>query len=245
MGDTSALLAALDMARLTRLARAGDMARECERVLANTGDNVVSELLRGTLAFYEWDHYPQGDVFDPISHSQFYYHAHPQNERPDEHGHFHTFLRPRGMPAGIAPARVPDYAPCASPDDALSHLVAIAMDRAGRATKLFTTNRWVTAETWYTAPDVIAMLDGFKVDHTKPSWPVNLWISNMLILFRPQIEALLLARDAEAARQGADDLSRDFYEDRDLEVLSETAISVDAQIAAIQAELRRRRAAAE
>ena len=52
------------------------------------------------------------------------------------------------------------------------------------------TNRWVTAEAWYKAEDVIAMLEQFKMDHGFPSWPVNLMISEMLVLFRPQIEGL-------------------------------------------------------
>ena len=176
---------------LRRMEDAAQTIEECERVLANAGDNVVSELLRNSSAFYEWDHYPQGDVFDPIHHSQYYYHAHPQEERPDEHGHFHLFLRPGGMPAGVLPAPVPDYAPSPVPEDALSHLIAIAMSRAGEPVKLFTTNRWVTAETWYRAADVIAMLDRFRIDHARPSWPVNMWVSAMLQLFRPQIEHLL------------------------------------------------------
>jgi len=238
--DAMRWIAPVSASLLRRMNHAADRVEECERVLGNGGDNVVSELLRPGPAFYEWDHYPQGDVFDSVSHSQYYYHAHPQEERPHEHGHFHLFLRPRGMPAQIRPAPVPDYAPCAVPDDALSHLVAVAMNRAGEPVKLFTTNRWVTAETWYMAPDVIAMLDRFRIDHARPSWPVNLWISNLLILFRPQIEHLLLERDAVAKAQGAASPARDFYEDREFEVLSQMDISVERQIAAIRTEMRRR-----
>lgn len=238
--DALRWIAPVSVSVLRRMSHAADRLEECERVLGNGGDNVVSELLRGGPAFYEWDHYPQGDVFDPVSHSQYYYHAHPQEERPHEHGHFHLFLRPRGMPAQVRPAPVPDYAPCAVPDDALSHLVAIAMSRAGEPVKLFTTNRWVTAETWYAAPDVIAMLDRFRIDHARPSWPLNIWISNMPILFRPQIEHLLLERDAVARAEGAVSPARDFYEDRDFEVLSQLDIALDRQIAAIRSEMRRR-----
>jgi hypothetical protein len=43
---------------------AGQQVVEIYRVLAKTGDNVVGELLRGTDTFFEWDHYPKGDVYD-------------------------------------------------------------------------------------------------------------------------------------------------------------------------------------
>ena len=32
-----------------------------------------------------------------------------------------------------------------------AHVVAISMDKKGYASKMFTTNRWVTDETWYDA----------------------------------------------------------------------------------------------
>ena len=72
----------LDMAtqpvkRLRMMLAAGEEVQEVERVLGRTGDNVVSEVLRGHPTFYEWDHYPKGDVFDGKSHSQYFYHAHP------------------------------------------------------------------------------------------------------------------------------------------------------------------------
>ena len=37
---------------------------DCVRVLARTGDNVVSEVLRGCGTFTEWEHYPAEDVYD-------------------------------------------------------------------------------------------------------------------------------------------------------------------------------------
>ena len=95
---------------------AGERIGECYRVLAKTDDNIVGELLKGEGTFYEWNHYPDGDVYDRDSHSQYYYHAHAAGERRGEHGHFHAFLRPGGMPPGIAPAPVADYVPPDDPD---------------------------------------------------------------------------------------------------------------------------------
>lgn len=225
---------AIPLGDLEAMRDAGARIRECCWVLAKTNDNIVGELLKGEGTFYEWNHYPDGDVFDHESHSQYYYHAHPAGERPGEHGHFHVFLRPKGMPDGIAPARVPDFEPPEDPDDALCHLVAISMNPQGFPIKLFTTNRWVTGEVWYTAADVCRLLPYFAIDHAQPSWPVNIWITNMLILFRPQIRELVVARDAavEAWRRGHS--SNNVYEDRDLEVTSDLAIDVDRQIAAVE-----------
>ncbi|MBL8504614.1 MAG: hypothetical protein JNL78_14335, partial [Rhodocyclaceae bacterium] len=123
-------------------------------------------------------------------------------------------------------------------EEALSHLVAIAMDDYGYPTGLFTVNRWVTGDAWYAADDVIGMLDCFEVDHANPSWPANRWITAMLRLFRPQIEALILARDATLAEWMRTHPGKDAYEDRDLEITSQIAISVDEQIAAVEAALK-------
>lgn len=111
------------------------------------------------------NHYPDGDVYDHETHGQYYYHAH----RDDEHGHFHLFLRPKGMPSGIKPAAVEDFEEPKAQNDALSHLIAISMDEFGRPKALFTTNRWVTAEYWYGCEDVIRMLD-----HLRSTMPIRL-----------------------------------------------------------------------
>jgi len=230
--------AALPRARLREMAAAGRRILEVYRVLGRTGDNVVGEILRDTGTFFEWDHYPKGDAYDAETHAQYYYHSHPLALRGGEHGHFHTFLRPKGMPRNVGPADVPGFAPPAGDNDALSHLIAISMDRDGVPTRLFTTNRWVTGETWYAAADVVAMLGRFRIDRARPSWPTNIWITAMLRLFRPQIAALLRRRDAAVADWRRRHPERDAFEDRALEIASVADISVDAQIAAVEAALR-------
>ncbi|MGH6619093.1 MAG: DUF6969 family protein [Alphaproteobacteria bacterium] len=224
---------ALSQKDLEEMRDAGDRIRECYRVLAKTDDNIVGELLKGAETFYEWNHYPDGDVYDRDSHSQYYYHAHAAGERPGEHGHFHAFLRPKGMPAGIEPAYVQDYGPPEDPDDALSHLVAISMDPKGFPIKLFTTNRWVTGEIWYAGSDVCRLLPYFAIEHAQPSWPVNVWITNMLVLFRPQIRQLVEARDVVVETWGRSHPSSNVFEDRGLEVTAESAIDVDRQLDAV------------
>jgi len=233
--------ASLGRARLETMLDAGREVRNCMRVLAKSGGNIVAELLRDVPTFYEWDHYPKGDVYDAATHAQYYYHAHPEHERPGEHGHFHTFLRLAGMPRGLKRVPVQGRAPAASSaaaggpaDGALSHLVAIGMDRFGRPVSLFTTNRWVTDETWYRAEDAIRMLDFFEIDLAHPSWAVNRWISAMIPLFRPQIEWLIKRRDDAVAAWHKKKPRGDVYEDRGLNITSEMAIDIERQVAAVE-----------
>ena len=224
------------------MAEAAREVLNCQRVLTKTGDNIVGEILRGAGTFYEWRHYPQGDIYDAEYHAQYYYHAHPEEERVSgEHGHFHTFLRPLGMPPGVHPAPLPDLKEPSSENEALSHLVGVSMNRAGLPIRLFTTNRWVTGETWYAAGDVVRMLDCFVIDHARPSWPANRWITALMRMFRPQIVELLHARDAEIHRRRRIAPEINVFEDRNLEVTSEMRVSIEDQIARIELALARAR----
>ncbi len=253
-------LSRLSRASLELMAASGREIQDCMRVLHKTGDTIIGEALRGAGVFYEWNHYPEDDVYDPESNAQYYYHAHPPGQRPaDEHGHFHSFLRPRGMPTGMLPLMLPELAianapaapadhllaPVAQPNqggnnDKLSHLVAIAMNPNGAPVRLFTTNRWVTGETWYAAPDVCAMLDRFAVNIARPSWPLNRWITAMFRLFKPDMEMLLLERDAAIMNWRRRHRGKiHVFEDRRLEVTSHIDIDVDRQIERIELALRR------
>ena len=164
-----------------------------------------------------------------------------------ERGHFHTFLRAEGMPPGVAPLLLPELAvaevaalpPQAAPikrgsRDEVSHLIAIAVDRRGEPLRLFTTNRWVTGETWYPADDVIQMLDRFVVAEAEPSEVLNRWVGAMIQLFRPQIGALLRARD-EAVMAWRRRRRTEVFEDPRLEVTSSLDITLEAQFAFIDA----------
>ena len=221
-------------ARLEAMRAAGAEVLECLRVLDKGGLDLVSEVLRGQGTFYELEHYPTDDVFDRDTHAQYYYHAH---RGAGEHGHFHTVLRAPGMPERVAPAPYSGEELWPRGDESISHLIAISMDAFGRPISLFAVNRWVSAEAWYPAEDVIRMLDRFAIDHAFPSWPVNRWIGAMLQLFRPQVEALVRHRDTvvDAWRHSHPD--SDVFEDRRLDVTGEFAIDIDAQIAAVAAAL--------
>lgn len=223
--------------RLDEMAEAGVRVEQSYRLLRKVGANVVGEVIAHQGTFFEFDHYPRGDVYDNETHSQYYYHAH--RGETGEHGHFHTFLRAAGMPAAIEPAPYSGEGQRPLGDDAVSHIVAISMNQPGFPIALFTTNRWVTGETFYRAEDVITMLDRFGVEHAFPCLTVNSWVGAMVRLFRPQVEALLFERDRTIAAWAEDHPGADVYEDRDLEITSILRVDVARQIAAVERALSR------
>ena len=230
-------------AEIAQMTAAAVAIRACRSEFAVRNTDPVSEVTAGSPTVCDWRHYPEGEVYDSTSHAQFFYHAHPLTSRPtSERGHFHTFLRADGMPSGIAPLLLPELAiantaalsPHGAPRkrgarDEVSHLIAIAVDARGEPIRLFTTNRWVTGETWYRAADVIEMLDRFVVTEPEPSAVLNCWIGAVIGLFRPQIAALLRARD-ETVMAWRRRRRTQVFEDLRLEVTSSLEIDLDAQL---------------
>lgn len=227
-------LQALTHDELLAMRAAGQEITECYRVLAKGGLNIVGEVLRGQGEFIELNHFPDDDVFDRNSQSQYYYHAHRGLD--GEHGHFHTFVRQPSMPDGMQPVPHQNATePWPSGREALSHLIGISMDAYGFPIGLFTTNRWVTDEAWYVAGDAAQLLERFEIDHAAPSWPVNRWISALFVLFRPEMRALLAQRDAAVAAWANRHPDADVFEDRELDITSWVAISVEDQIGHVEA----------
>ena len=236
-----------------REAEAAATLRECRAALAARGSTVIREA-RGAGAadivadIVDWRHYPEGEVYDPASHAQYFYHRHPGPARksaaPVEHGHFHLFLRGEGMPAGITPLLMPELAVANAPvprqsaplklggRDEVCHLVALAVDGKGEPLRLFTTNRWVTGETWYRADDVIRMLDRFRVHSDRPSALLNRWLSAVVRLFQPEIATLLRDRD-QAILEQRWRWRGNVLEDPRLEIISILEIDLDARLARV------------
>ena len=232
--------------------------------MAAAGTSPLAEALQGAAPIYEWQHYPAADTYDPASHAQYFYHAHPAGERAvaeggEEHGHFHTFLRARGMPPGVSPLVMPEFAVANNPAapkaplipsapqtaageeaDPWSHLVAVAMDPTGAPLRFFTTNRWVTGDTWYPAADVARMLDRFALGEAGPSPLLNRWIVALLGLYKPLLGDLLARRDAAVMDWRRRRRAKvHVLEDQRLEITSVLPIDLEAQIVQIDAALRR------
>ena len=229
--DLSELMPSLPKERLKKMLRAGRQVLECQRLLNKTGANVVGQILAHQDTFYQWNHYPKGDVYDRETFGQYYYHAHRGTD--GEHGHFHTFMRAGGIAEGIAPAPYQGDWQRPMGKEAIAHIIAISMDPQGVPTALFGVNRWVTGETFYRARDVIRMIDHFRIDHTFPCLAANMWISAMLQLFYPQICVLLYQRDAAIELRQNEYPGADIYEDRQLEITSYLPISIEGQLAAM------------
>ncbi len=149
----------------------------CESLLAKSGLNILSETFRDTSAITAWDHYPPGDVFDPASGGQWFYHCHPAEEGSAEHGHFHCFLRPQG------------------PDGSIHHLAAVGVDAYGRALRLFTVNQWVVGDDWLDADGTIALLPRFDMQMPRPSYLVNRWLTAIFTAHESEIAGLVRERD--------------------------------------------------
>ncbi|WP_274628080.1 DUF6969 family protein [Arvimicrobium flavum] len=176
----------------------------CENVLRKAGLNVLSETFRDTAEIKAWDHYPAGDIFDPASGAQWFYHCHPAEEDAPEHGHFHCFLRPEG------------------PDGPIHHLAAIGVDAYGGITRLFTVNQWVVGDDWLDAEATIALLPRFDVEMPRPSYLVNRWLTAVFAAYETEIAQLIRARDLTLAAHPAGlPAARD---DHGLEVTSELLI---------------------
>ena len=201
----------------------------CGRSLARSGATLVGCVTGIAGVPQPGRHYPAGgDVYDPVSHAQYYFHAHPGPA--GEVGHFHTFLRPAGMPGGVLPERA---ARGPGGEEAPSHLVAIAIDRSGAPVRLFTTNRWATDEAWYDGDTVMAMLDRFAIEHGEPSWAINRWLTALFRLYRAEMVELLRARDEAIRRWQAAHPEVDALEDRRLETASAMRIDLPARIRAL------------
>jgi hypothetical protein len=174
----------------------------CESTLAKGGLSVLTETFREISSITAWDHYPPGDVFDPSSGAQWFYHCHPSEEEVPEHGHFHCFVRPHGVEGPI------------------HHLAALGVDAHGRLLRLFTVNQWVVGDDWLDAEGTIALLPRFDVQMPRPSYLVNRWLTAIFTAHETEIADLIRARDAVIAAHAAPE-GVDVRQDRTLEVTSE------------------------
>ena len=140
--------------------------------LAHQRSNLSIAALCGAQQFIQWQHYPAHDAVDATHNSEFYYHAHSNAQHSDdEHGHFHVFTRPGGR-------------------HRFHHLIGVSMNQKGLPTRLFLTNQWVTGEHWAAPQQLELALQRFDCQLRGRLSPVSRWISAMVHLYRPEIQAL-------------------------------------------------------
>ncbi len=178
----------------------------CEAILAKAGLTILNEVFPDVAPIVAWTHYPPGDVFDPASTSQWFYHCHPASEGSEEHGHFHCFVRPAGAAGPI------------------HHLVAVGVDATGHLIRLFTVNQWVVGDAWADAETTIPLLTQFDMQMPRPSYLVNRWLSGIVRAYTPEIAGLQRDRDRALAAEAHGRPEAIVRDDRSLEVLSELRI---------------------
>jgi hypothetical protein len=188
--------------------RAAQEALFCESILAKAGDSVLKATLPEGTPVAAWAHYPPGDVLDPASGAQWYYHCHIPAEG-DEHGHFHCFVRPSGK------------------DGPVHHLVAVGVDAFGHLKRLFTVNQWVVGDDWLDAEATIALLPRFDMQMPRPSYLVNRWLTAILGLYGDEIAELIRERDRVLAAH-LPPTGVAALEDKQLEVTSQRNVDLNA-----------------
>lgn len=224
--DYSSWLSALDDDSFDEVLSAAEAMVQVHEALANDNLSLLNELFRdlddGPIE--QWNHYPADDCVDPSTGAMFYYHAHdPADWQRDEHGHFHLFVR-------------------AGHGEDFSHFLAVSMTAYGTPNGLFTTNRWVTDETLLPSGELLRRVDeGFEINRARPSWLVNQWLMALVMLVRPQMEALL--RDRDQALGWADPtkaVAEAQTEDRERHILSEMSFDLMRVLADVRQEAGRR-----
>ncbi len=174
----------------------------CASILAKSASNVLLETLRDAPDVKAWSHYPEGDVFDPASGAQWYYHCHSPSNDAEEHGHFHCFVRPQGT------------------DGPVHHLAAIGVDPYGKLHRIFTVNHWVVGDDWLDAEATIPLLQQFDVQMARPSYLVNRWLTAVFVRYETEITELIRERDRVIAAYGEGDFTQN-RSDRTLEVTAQ------------------------
>lgn len=132
-------------------------------------------------AFDPHQHYPsESGIVDPVSGCRFFFHHH----RPDEFGHFHAFGRDEyGAPI---------------------HVIMITIDESGTATKLTTTNQWVTGTRYIDSDGMKSFIDGFAMTPASSKHPQLVeFIQRIVHSHRTTIHRLYRERDAWLAAQQA------------------------------------------
>lgn len=206
---------------LKKMQRAGKKALYWEAILNKTNDTVVSQITPKPNSLEEFIHYPEEDIYDQETLSQYYYHTH----RSQEHGHFHLFHKKDN----------PNKESCSL---MTYHLFAVSMNEQAEPIKLFTTNNWVTGEECYLSyEEIISGVNNFCISHANPSWPTNQWINCITQLFYPQI-VTLIGEKQEILNNKISKQGNEILEDKQLEIVTEIPVSIEVQLNAIELALK-------
>ncbi len=184
--------------------------------LARAGESTASAAVGRASAPRSWKHYPDGGVEDREAGCTWYYHSHERTAAGSgEHGHFHVFAR--------------------TAEGACTHLAGLAVDARGSPVRLFATNRWVTDERWRDARTTLRLAARTRGLRAPGRSVLSRWLGATLELFRPQLAVVLEHRDQRIAQWRAGGRDARLLEDRRIHVLSDCVVSIENQLAALEA----------
>jgi hypothetical protein len=216
-----AAVRAFDSSQRARVQDAAHHLIDCLQDFADRGQVPLAAAVESTETPCLWQHY-QGSAATPLGDRpqalHYYYHSHAVTGASlHEHGHYHLFTQ-----LGADEDDTPRY----------THIVAIGVDARGLPLRLFTTNRWVTNETWQPAERVVDLANRIARD-TDPSEDATArWLRAQLGIFAPQINALLRHRDRRVRVRTQGGQRPGLMEDRRMHVLSQCRVSFEHQLAA-------------
>ena len=218
----AASLRALDGPRRRHARRAAGTLIACLRTFVQAGQVPLAVAIEDSTAPQTWQHYQPvaASALDGRSGKlHYYYHAHASpGAALGEHGHFHLFAQLGKDAAGVA---------------RYTHLVAIGADARGMPCRLFTTNRWVTNETWMPAKRMLALVEKMAAAPGSADDVMERWLRAQLGVFAPQIAKLLRHRDLRMNARQRSGRRPGLFEDRRMYVISQCQVSVDQQLTAI------------
>ncbi len=196
--------------------------------LAARREHLLTRLLQGK-APRQWEHYPENDAVDVTRGYQWFYHSHSPEDRPDaiEHGHIHLFARRSLWGSASATAREKEFRKltCARLSrSSTRHLLSIGLNANGLPISLFTVNSWVTGDAMLSAELTLELLHGMRLRTRNPQ--IDTVIESVIALCSRQVHAVLARRDQMLAKRSRPGV----LEDQRLEILSEVAIDLDAEI---------------
>ena len=201
---------------------------EALTALEGRGQNLVTALVGGN-AFVEHQHYPEDEVLDPVSHAQFFLHAHRGH---GESAHIHCFLR--------ADAFAGRYLPRFSFRDkpaGITHVAALALDGNGRPAGFFTANLWVTEDDWYGADALIDCLGCLSWNHAPGPHAVNAALTALFVMYRPVLEDLLRQRDRRLDALNGHPYGARELTDETCDILSRVDIDLEQTLAEMRSEI--------
>lgn len=218
----AASLRALDGPRRRHAHRAAGALIDCLRSFVQLGKVPLAVAVEQSAAPQTWQHYKPAaaNALDGRRGAlHYYYHAHASpGATSDEHGHFHLFAQLGNDATGVS---------------RYTHLAAIGVDARGMPCRLFTTNRWVTNETWLPANRVLALSEKIAAVPAAANDDIERWLRALLGVFAPQMAKLLCHRDRRMNVRQRSGRRPGLFEDRRMYVISQCPVSVGQQLAAI------------